>query len=85
MHIRLGFPRDAIGSDVVGATEDLEGGVALNAILLAQLGLLCAVDLDERDVLLLECCGRLLVLGRERLAVTAPRGEDWIGVSNYAG
>lgn len=66
-----------VGRDGVEATEDLEGRVALNAMLLAQLGLLSAVDLGELDVLLLEGGGSLLVLGGKGLAVTAPRGEDW--------
>jgi hypothetical protein len=43
---------------------------------LAEFGLFCAVDLGDLDVLLLEGGGSLLVLGGERLAVAAPRGED---------
>lgn len=66
-----------VGRDVVGAAEDLEGGVALNAVLLAEIRLLSAVDLDELDVLLLEGGGSLLVLGSEGLAVTAPGSEDY--------
>ena len=65
-----------VGSDVLEATEDLEGGVTLNAVVLAEVGLLSAVDLGESDVLLLEGSGSLLVLGGEGLAVTAPGSED---------
>jgi hypothetical protein len=45
-------------------------------MLLAEVSLFCAVDLDDLDVLLLERGSSLLVLGRKRLAVTAPRSED---------
>lgn len=66
-----------VGGDDVEATEDFEGRVTLNAVLLAQLGLLSAIDLSELDVLLLEGGSSLLVLGGKGLAVAAPRGEDW--------
>lgn len=65
-----------VGSDVLEATEDLEGGVTLNAVVLAEVGLLSAVDLGESDVLLLEGSSSLLVLGGECLAVAAPGSED---------
>lgn len=66
-----------VGSDVVKTTEDLEGGVTLNAVGLAEVSLLSAVDLGEADVLLLEGGGSLLVLGGEGLAVAAPGSEDY--------
>ena len=47
--------------------------VALNAVRLAELGLVNAVDLGELDVLLFELGRRLLVMGCERLAVSTPR------------
>lgn len=78
-HVRdeaVGLALAAVGRDILGATEDLEGGVALDAVLLAQVGLLGAVDLDEGDVLLLERRGGRLVLGGEGLAVAAPGRED---------
>lgn len=65
-----------VGGDGIEATEDLEGRVTLNTVLLAELSLLSAVDLGELDVLLLEGGGSLLVLGGKGLAVAAPRGED---------
>jgi hypothetical protein len=65
-----------VGSDVLKATEDLEGGVTLNTVILAEVGLLSAVDLGESDVLLLEGSSSLLVLGGEGLAVAAPGSED---------
>lgn len=65
-----------VGLDVLGAAEDLEGRVALDAEALAEVLLLGAVDLGERDVLVLERGGGLLVLGSERLAVAAPWCED---------
>ena len=78
-HVRdqpVGLALTAVGRDVVEATEDLQGGVALNTVLLAEFRLLCTIDLDELDVLLLECGGSGLVLGGERLAVAAPWCED---------
>lgn len=66
-----------VGGDVFKATEDLQGGVSLNAILLAQLRLLCAVNFDELNVLLLQGRGGLLVFWGEGLAVAAPWGKDW--------
>ena len=61
-----------VGGDVLWAAEDLEGRVSLNTVLLAELRLLCAVDLDELDVLLLQGCGGLFVFWGEGLAVAAP-------------
>lgn len=61
---------------VLGAAEDFEGRVALDAVALAEVLLLGAVDLGERDGLLFERCGCFLVLGREGFAVAAPRRED---------
>jgi hypothetical protein len=45
-------------------------------VVTAEVGLLGAVDLGQSNVLLLEGCGGLLVLGCKGLAVSAPRGED---------
>lgn len=67
-----------VGRDVLRATEDLESGVALNTILLAEIGLFCAVDLDELDVLLLQGSGSLFVFWGEGLAVATPWGEDCV-------
>ena len=77
VNLRSSFPLALVGADVVETTEDLEGGVALNTVGLAEIGLLCAVDLDELDALLLQCSGSLLVLGGERLAVTTPWCEEF--------
>ncbi|KAI6760212.1 hypothetical protein HG531_013413 [Fusarium graminearum] len=68
-----------VGSDILKATEDLEGGVTLNAVLLAEVRLLSAVNLGEPDVLLLEGSGSLLVFGGKGLAVTAPGSENYGG------
>ena len=70
----------SVGRDDVKATEDLEGGVALNAVVLAEISLINAVDLGKLDVLLLESGGSLLVLGGESLAVATPGSEDWENV-----
>jgi hypothetical protein len=81
-HVRdqaVGLALAAIGRDVLRAAEDLEGGVALDAVLLAEILLLSAVDLDERNVLLLQRSRSRLVLGRKGLAVAAPWREDWQG------
>lgn len=51
--VRSSFPLARVWGDVVQPTEDLERRVALDAILLAQILLLGAVDLGELDVLLL--------------------------------
>jgi hypothetical protein len=69
--LRICLTLTGVGRDVLLSTEDLESRVSLNAIILAELRLLCAVNLDERNVLLLEGCGSLLVLGSESLAVAA--------------
>lgn len=76
VNVRIGLALALVGGNVIQATEDLEGWVALNAKRLAEVGLLCAVNLGELDVLLLQCGGGLLVLGGEGLAVTTPGGED---------
>lgn len=65
-----------VGGDVLQTTEDLEGRVTLNTVLLAELRLLCAVNLDELDVLLLQGRGGLFVFWGEGLAVAAPWCED---------
>lgn len=46
-------------------------------MLLAEIGLLSAVDLGKLDALVLEGSGSLLILGSECLAVATPRGVDW--------
>lgn len=74
--LRSSLALASVGADVLSTTEDLEGRVSLDTVLLAEVGLLSAVDLCELDVLLLERGGSLLVLGSEGLAVTAPRCED---------
>jgi hypothetical protein len=43
--------------------EDLQGGVALDTLLLAKIGLDSAVDLGNWDVVLLQLSGSNLVLG----------------------
>lgn len=72
-----GLAGTLVGLVVVDTTEDLESGVSFNAIALAQLLLLSAVNLCEGNVLVLELGSSLLVLGRKGLAVSAPGSEDW--------
>lgn len=69
----------AVGRGVLKATEDLEGGVALDAVGLAEVGLFCAVDLYELDILLLQGGSGLLIFWGEGLAVATPWGEDYLG------
>lgn len=69
--LRICLALAGVGRDVILAAEHLEGRVSLNAICLAELSLLCAVDLDKSNVLLLQGGGGLLVLGGESLAVAA--------------
>lgn len=66
----------AVGGDIVKATEDLEGGVALDTVVGAELLVLGAVDLDELDALLGEGGSGLLVLRGQSLAVAAPGSVD---------
>jgi hypothetical protein len=75
-YIRRSFSRAGVRLDVIWATEDLDGRIALDAIVFAQITLGCAVNLDERDVLLLQCGGGFLILGSQGLAVTAPGCEE---------
>ncbi|KAH4295492.1 hypothetical protein HBI01_156720 [Parastagonospora nodorum] len=70
-HVRdqaVGLALTAIGRDVLGSAEDLEGGVALDAVLLAQILLLSAVDLDQCNVLFLQ-----------RPMAMAGEGSAWYG------
>lgn len=78
LYVRAGLALALVWGVVVKTTEDLEGGVALNTIFLAEVGLLSAVHLHKLDVLLLEGSGSFLVLGGEGFAVTAPGGEDCV-------
>lgn len=75
-NVRRGLALAAVGRDIVKTSEDLESGVALDTVVLAEVGLLGAVNLGQSNVLLLESCGGLLVLGCKCLAVSAPGGED---------
>lgn len=75
-NIRSCLPLATVWLDAVDATEDLQGRVTLDAMFSAEICLLCAVNLGQGNVLVLERGGGFLVLGGEGLAVTAPRGED---------
>lgn len=79
MNVRAGLALALVWSVVIETTENLECGVSLNTVLLAQVCLLSAVYLDKLDVLLFQGSGCLLVLGGEGLAVTTPGGEDCWG------
>lgn len=65
-----------VGLNIVDTAEKLESRVSLHAVALAQLLLLGAVNLCERNVLVLELSSGLFVLGGEGLAVAAPGCED---------
>jgi hypothetical protein len=62
-NIRRGLALAAVRGDIVEASEDLEGRVTLDTVVAAEVGLLGAVNLGQSNVLLLEGCGGLLVLG----------------------
>lgn len=62
--------------DVVRAPEDFDGRISLDSIVLAEITLGRAVDLDQRDVLLFQRCCGLFVLGSESLAVATPRSKE---------
>lgn len=72
-NLRSSLTRALVSDNVVGAAEDLECRVAFNTIGLAQLGLLCAVNFGQLNVLLFESSGSLLVFGGQGFAVTAVR------------
>jgi len=76
-----GLARALVGLDIVGTAEQLESRVSLHAVALAQLLLLGAVNLCERNLLVLELSSGLLVLGGEGLAVAAPGREDYEEIS----
>jgi len=59
-----------------GSAEDFEGRVSVDAVRCAKVLLNGAVNLGEGDVLFLQCCCGLLVLGCESLAVTTPWREE---------
>lgn len=61
---------------VVRASEDLDGWVTLDAIIFAQVGLFCTVDLDEGDIFLFEGGGSLFIFGGQGFAVSTPGGEE---------
>ncbi|KAF5125953.1 hypothetical protein E5D57_010647 [Metarhizium anisopliae] len=65
-----------VGGDIVNAAENLEGGITLDAVLLAEFSFFSAVNLGELDVLFFQSGSSLLVFGGEGFAVSAPRGED---------
>jgi hypothetical protein len=52
-HVRRSLALAAVGGDIVEASEDLEGRVALDTVVLAEVGLLSAVNLGQSNVLLL--------------------------------
>ena len=82
MYVRLSLALAAVWGDVLWSSEDLESWVSLDAIVLAKVLLFGAVNLCKSDVLLLEGRRSLLVLWRQRLAVTAPWCKDCILVND---
>lgn len=71
-YVRWCFSCAGVWCDVVKATEDLDGRIALDAIIFAQLCLLCAVNFDEGNILLFQSGCSLLILRCESLAVATP-------------
>lgn len=55
------------------APEYLESWVTLHAVFLAEVGIFCAVNLGQLDVLLLQCGRSLLVLGCKCFAMSTIR------------
>jgi hypothetical protein len=62
-NVRRGLALAAVRGNIVEASEDLEGRVALDTVVTAEVSLLGTVNLGQSNVLLLEGCGGLLVLG----------------------
>jgi hypothetical protein len=75
-NLRRGLSCARVRFDVVKAPEDFDGRIAFNAILFAKIALSCAVDLGQRDVLLLQRCRGLFVLWSKGFAVSAPGGKE---------
>lgn len=76
-NLRSSLSLASVGADVLRTTENLERGVSLDTIFLAEVRLLSAVNLGKLDVLLLEGGSSFLVLGGEGLAVATPGSEDY--------
>ncbi len=53
MCIRLGLALSSVGRNNIGSSKHLDGRIPFHAIILAEFGLLGAVDLDEWNVFLL--------------------------------
>ena len=70
--VRWGFTSAGIWCDIVKTPEDLDCWITLNTVVFTQLCFLCAVNLDEGNVLFFKGSRSLLVLGCESLAVAAP-------------
>jgi hypothetical protein len=68
--LRRSLSCTSIWGNIIRATEHLESWVALNAITLAEVGLLCTVNLGKLDILLLQCSRRFFVFWCECFAVT---------------
>jgi len=76
-NVRLSLSLAGVWRDIVWSPEHLEGWVSLDTVVLAKFRLFRAVDLRERDVLLLKSGSSLLVLWGKGLAVAAPWCEDY--------
>jgi hypothetical protein len=76
-NVRWCFAGARVWLDVVKTSKDLDCWVSLDAIVLTQFCLLCAVDLYKRNVLLFESCSGFLIFGRESLAVAAPWSKEF--------
>jgi hypothetical protein len=64
-HSRRSLSCARIWGNIVWATEHLKRWVAFDAIALAEISLLCAINLSKLDVLLLQCgCGFFVFRGK---------------------
>ena len=75
--LRWRFPLSLVCGDVIRPSEYLDGGIAFHAIVFAQVGFLCAVNLDQGNVFLFQRGSGLFVLRSQSLAMAAPGGKEF--------
>lgn len=75
--LRRSFSSALVRLDVVKTTEDLDGRIAFDTVLLAQVGLDGTVNLGQGDVLLFQLCGSFFILWCQSLAVATPRRKEF--------
>lgn len=70
--LRRGLSLPGVRCVVIWTSEDLDSRVSFHAIVFAQVDFFRAVNLDQWDILLLQCCCSFFIFGGQCLAVAAP-------------